>query len=146
METINGLSLLIFALPIGYFADKYSRSKAIRIGGAILLVASILDAILVAWAGCDLPPSKQLWKILFLISACLWGIGGGIVDGPTLALFADSTPAGSRSYYYVVLHRWERIASALGPLISIIFFAVRNDNWDLCVLKDIIFMGMVSLI
>ena len=144
VETINGVSLIAFALPIGYLADTYGKSRIIKVGGVVLLAASILDIVLVAWAGCDLPPSERLWKILFVFSACLWGIGGGIVEGPTLALFADSTPVGSRSYYYVVLHRWERLASALGPLISIIFFAARNDKWDLCVLKDIIFTGMVS--
>eukprot|EP00816_Leptocylindrus_hargravesii_P013178 CAMPEP_0196808784 /NCGR_PEP_ID=MMETSP1362-20130617/8774_1 /TAXON_ID=163516 /ORGANISM="Leptocylindrus danicus, Strain CCMP1856" /LENGTH=652 /DNA_ID=CAMNT_0042183249 /DNA_START=348 /DNA_END=2306 /DNA_ORIENTATION=+ len=148
MEMTNGLAAIIAALPIGYLADKYSRSRIIRYGGVVLLIAAVLDSGLVSWIGCsedvilDDLPQRKLWIALFVISECLWGIGGGIVDGPAMALYADSVPAGNRSYFYVVLHRWHMISTAIGPLISVILFAIFDDTWDLCVLKNIIFIGL----
>jgi len=148
MEMTNGLAAIIAALPIGYLADKYSRSRIIRYGGVVLLIAAVLDSGLVSWIGCsedvilDDLPQRKLWIALFVISECLWGIGGGIVDGPALALYADSIPAGNRSFYYVALYRWHMIATSIGPLITIILFGIGGDTWDLCTLKNIIFVGM----
>lgn len=155
MELANGLALLISALPIGYLADMYSISMIIRCGGVLLLLAATLDTFLVIWRGCDEDEAaisefsrkdKTTWIALILFAECLWGIGAGIVDGPALALYADSIPAGNRSFYYVALYRWHMIATSIGPLISIIVFGIGGDTWDLCTLKDIIFVGMVSLL
>lgn len=39
VEAGNGLATLLTAFPVGYLADKYTRSLVIAIGGVIAFVA-----------------------------------------------------------------------------------------------------------
>jgi len=32
-EAASGVSMLLFALPVGYLADKWSKAKTVRVGG-----------------------------------------------------------------------------------------------------------------
>ena len=79
---------------------------------------------------------------LFLAVMFLWGASGGVVNGPLQALYADSTPAGERSEYYVYLFASYMLSSMAGPLISIVLFQYWGDEWELKDLKNIILVGM----
>jgi len=71
-----------------------------------------------------------------------WGIGDGIVNGPCQALFADSTPAGTRSTYFTYQFVCWLTASSVGPLVSIVLFEKIGDTWDMYHLRIIIYVGL----
>lgn len=51
IEAVNGLASLISALPVGYLADKWGRSKVISAGGVCTIVTAVLHITLIAWIG-----------------------------------------------------------------------------------------------
>jgi MFS family permease len=148
IEAVNGLAVLLSALPVGYLADKYGRSRVIVAGGVLFVVTAIFHAAVMQWIGVDVedlysdPQKSRLSMILLGVVMGLWGIGGGIVSGPCQALYADSTPAGDRSKYYQILFVCYLMASCLGPLVSILLFQTIGDEWDLKTLQTIIYVGL----
>jgi MFS family permease len=143
VEAANGFASLLSALPIGHLADKIGRDKVIRFGGAVLFITAVLHVSLLEWIGVDdeAATKKDTFWLLAAVMA-LWGIGGGIVTGPAQALFADSTPAGSRSTYYVYYFCCYCLASCVGPLVSIVLFQTIGDEWDLYHLRIVLYVGL----
>jgi len=145
IEAVNGLASLLTALPVGYLADKIGRSKIIAFGGILLLLTSILQIIVLQWAGTEEEKDQRnetTTLITMGVIMAFWGVGDGIVNGPASALYADSTPEGKRSMYYNYLFAIYMVASSVGPLVSIILFQTLGDVWDLYHLRLIIYVGM----
>jgi MFS family permease len=144
VEAVNGLAVLLSALPVGYLADRYGRSKVLIAGGILFAIAIILQAFLIHWIGTEAmaPAKTQLSMIFLAILMGLWGIGDGIVNGPCQALYADSTPAGERTKYYQYLFVGYLLASCIGPILSIILFQTTGDEWDLNSLQIIMYAGL----
>jgi len=151
VEAASGLATLFSALPVGYLADTLpgGRSIVLKFGGILLVVTAIFNAVLFEWIGGTgsgdeddsfvPPPNTEIYLALIM---ALWGVGGGIVSGPAEALFADSTPRGKRSQYYMYLFVCYEIASCLGPLVSIVLFQVLGDDWDLEDLRIVMYVGL----
>jgi MFS family permease len=101
VEASNGLAGLFTALPVGYLADKYKRSSICKFGAVTLVVTAVVHSGVMYWIGDEAPPAgsskSHTAMCLFLAVMFLWGLSGGIVNGPLQALYADSTPAGDRS-------------------------------------------------
>ena len=148
VEAANGLAGLFTALPVGYIADKYGRSKVIKFGGVMLIITVVLQVLLTNWVGIDeealANDSKKVDRsfLLFMGVMSLWGLAGGVVNGPVQALYADSTPRGTRSQYYVWLFTAYMLSSCAGPLVAIILFQYLGDDWNLADLRTVIFCGM----
>lgn len=142
VEAANGLAGLASALPVGYLADKIGRAKLIRWGGALLLLAAVLHVWLLKWIGVDEKASHPGAFWLMGAIMALWGIAGGVVNGPAQALYADSTPAGNRSTYYTYLFATYILASCVGPLVSIVLFQTLGDEWDLYDLRKVLYVGL----
>lgn len=144
IEAVSGLATLVAALPVGYLADRFGRSKVIAAGGIVLLFTSVLQIRVMEWVGISLDDDKRTETALFLFGMImwLWGIGDGVVNGPCAALYADSTPKGERSVYYNYLFACYSGASAVGPLVSIIMFQTLGDNWGLRDLRVVIYVGL----
>lgn len=144
VEAVNGLAVLFSAIPVGYLADKYDRSKVIAAGGAFIFVTTVLHFVVMGWVGVeDLSDSKREESLILLaIIMAMWGMAGGVVSGPCQALFADSTPVGSRSNYYMWLFACYMLASCLGPLLSILLFQTLGDDWDLYHLRTVVYVGL----
>jgi len=145
IEAVNGLAVLFSALPVGYLADRYSRSLIIKIGGVLIAFTAIVHISVLKWIGVDMDELSGDNSMEFLILAIvmgLWGIGGGIVSGPTQALYADSTPLGERTKYYHYLFVCYMISSCCGPIVSIILFQSLGDDWDLKNLRTICYIGL----
>jgi MFS family permease len=142
VEAANGLAGLFTALPVGYLADTLGRDKVLAFGGVLLIATALLHAGLLEWIGTNEASLHPHAEILLALIMAMWGIGGGIVMGPSQALFADSVPAGKRSQYYLYLFVCFEVASCLGPLVSIILFQTLGDDWDLYDLRLIIYVGL----
>mmetsp|Transcript_31486 Transcript_31486/g.37502 ORF Transcript_31486/g.37502 Transcript_31486/m.37502 type:complete len:554 (-) Transcript_31486:112-1773(-) len=144
VEAVNGLAVLFSALPVGYLADRYGRSIIIKIGGVLIALTAAFHISVLQWIGVDanaLRDDSNAFILLGIVMA-LWGIGGGIVNGPTQALYADSTPAGTRSVYYHYLFVCYMISSCCGPILSIILFQKLGDDWNLQDLRTVCYVGL----
>ena len=144
VEAVNGLAILFSALPVGYLADKYGRSKVIAAGGGLIIITTVLHFFVMSWVGVDDLSDRKREESLILLAMimAMWGVAGGVVSGPCQALFADSTPRGSRSKYYMWLFASYMLASCLGPLLSIVLFQTLGDDWDLYHLRTVVFAGL----
>ena len=149
IEAINGLAVLVSALPVGYLADKLGRSRVVAAGGVLFMITAAVNFGLVWWIGDDVDAfaddHNHRDRIAFVLLGtvmAMWGIGGGVVSGPAQALYADSTPAGERSVYYMYVFTAYVLSSCMGPLLSIVLFQTLGDVWDLYHLRAVIFVGL----
>ena len=137
VEAVSGLASLFSALPVGYLADTCGRDKVIGAGGVLIIVTAVAHALLLGWIGTDEEAlshddhKRELSFILFAAVMALWGIGGGVINGPSQALYADSTPAGSRSVYYMYLFAAYMIAARriyyVDSVWRFVFFSNSNS-------------------
>lgn len=146
IEAVGGLASLVTALPIGYLADKIGRSKVIAFGSVLMFLTIFSQVGLMEWIGPDETTVTDKHRTLGLYGMAIvmicWGIAGGVINGPASALYADSIPEGQRSTYYNYLFGFYMIASAVGPVVSIILFQTLGDDWDLYDLKIVIYAGL----
>ena len=151
IEAVSGLASLLCALPIGYLADKMGRSIIIRAGGILLFVTAVLQIGILQWVGTDFEEddddadaNNKHNTALWLMGAIMifWGLGDGVVNGPCQALYADSTPEGTRSTYFTYQFACYLTASAVGPLVSIVMFQTLGDEWDMYHLRLVIYVGL----
>eukprot|EP00439_Symbiodinium_sp_Y106_P060768 s1172_g9.t1 len=138
-EGLQGLTNLIFALPVGYIADKWSRRACIRIGASLSLLsgACLLLAVLLATAD-----NSTAFAIL-CAALGLQGICDGIMNGPLVALMDDSCPAGRRSDVETMNAVVYGAASSVGPLVGLVVFLYAGNTWSLSSMKIVIALGVL---
>ena len=146
IEASYGFANLVSSLPIGYLADKYGRSRVIRVGSVLMVCTAISHFGVLFWIGAmgdaQMSPKDAQWSMILLCGVMsLWGVVIAIEDGPVEALFADSVVSGGSKYYQ---YGWAVyvLATSLGPLISILLFQSMGDEWDMHPLKVILFWGL----
>lgn len=146
IEALYSIAELVSAVPIGYMADLYGRSKIIRAGSVLFLVTAVLHMVTTYYiANHNGGTGTVGTTIVLMIIMSLWGIGSGIVDGPCEALFADSTPSGAqRDKYYTYLEILYLLATVLGPLLSLVVFAgyKSDEEWSMKPLVTIVYVGL----
>lgn len=135
VEAASGLAGVITALPIGLLADKIGRSPVIKMGGTIFIVAASMTGYAVYYK----PEGDYYW---LGASMCLWGVGGGIFNGPAQALFADSLEQGERSLWYSRLYTAYLAPSVMGPVVAIVLFKIYGNHWTFEELGPIILIGL----
>lgn len=128
IEAAQGLATLLLALPIGYLADRYGRSGVISAGGVLCVCAVACTSYVILDIEGEAQMGSHQVGVLFAVMAA-WGVVGGIISGPSQALYADSIPTGERSKWYVLLFAAYIISSAVGPIVSIGVFALNGDVW-----------------
>ncbi|CAE7469707.1 TDRD1 [Symbiodinium natans] len=138
-EGLQGLSNLIFALPVGYIADKWSRRLCIRIGATLSLLAGVCFMVAVSLATAD---NATAFSIL-CAALGLQGICDGIMNGPLVALMDDSCPAGRRSDVETTNAVVYGTASSVGPLVGLVVFLFAGNTWSLSSMKIVIFIGVI---
>ncbi|MHA1121204.1 MAG: MFS transporter [Candidatus Heimdallarchaeota archaeon] len=130
----SGITMTIFVFPAGYFADRFRRDILLKIAGVI----GVIGLAFVALGNSFL----YIFIALFLL-----GLFNALVRPSLEALFADSVASGYRSKIYSWAHLVRQFAMAAGPILAAIVFAIIGNEWDLGILKKVMYVGfVVSLI
>lgn len=125
----SGFALTLIIFPAGYFADKYRRDY-------LLKAAAIIGLIAMGFAFF----ADTLLKLVVVLT--LWGLFQGLGRPSLEAIFADSVATGNRSRIYSLKHSVQQISMASGPFVNVILFIYFGDEWDLNVLKSVLFVGV----
>ncbi len=143
IETTYGLSELIFAIPVGYLADRYGRSQALKCG-AIMEYITLLFTLFTVYSIANQQFNETVSYTSIIIIHILLGISWGLSSGPIGALVADSTPDGQRSKIYMITNTFSLLGSLIGPILIIILseFSSNTDDWDSKKLATIIYIGI----
>merc|ERR1740117_394484 len=136
---LQGIATMASALPAGYVADKLSRKACIRLGAILQLVVTVALSGAVAIA----EPGNQTAFALICVALAVEGITDGIMGGPLVALMDDSCPAGRRSDVETANAVVYGVASAVGPILGLIVFAVQGNDWSLPSMKVVIVIGLL---
>jgi MFS family permease len=136
-EAVQGLAQLITALPVGYYADRFGKAHAVRIGGCLMAatIAITLWALIVVKRDAEENAQRATFGYCVLVVALgLWGIVNGISYGPSQALFSDSIPKGKRSEMLTWLYSCYLLSSSVGPIVSIILIITvssKAEDWSI---------------
>eukprot|EP00977_Amphora_coffeiformis_P015293 scaffold4494_cov161-Amphora_coffeaeformis.AAC.12 len=120
ITAVMGLAQLVTSFPTGYLADRHRRDLLLRVASVVgfLAMASTLFAI------------HQSHYVALVIALAVWGCYWGISNTAMSAIFADSIPIGERSKYFTQRSLLMNIGFAVGPMVSLIMFAVLGDTWN----------------
>ena len=143
--TAYGLSELLFAIPIGYIADTYSRTLVLR-SGAIMEYITLICTMYIVYNVANNKWHDNVSYAAIVVINVLFGISWGLSSGPTEALIADSVPEGQRSKIYMITSTFGLIGSLVGPTLIIILsrtFSDNTDEWDPKKLATFIYIGIV---
>ena len=91
VEAAMGVTNLVVALPVGWLADKGSKSRIIRWGGAIVPLAVGATSFAVVF-GVSHRDEQTLCFGIFLGAMCLWGVVQAIVNGPAQVRALENRP------------------------------------------------------
>ncbi|KAK3233521.1 hypothetical protein CYMTET_56184 [Cymbomonas tetramitiformis] len=119
VTALQGATQLVTALPAGWAADRYPRSRIIAFGGIGLLLSISATSYAVISSCCE---SARVTFVLLCLGLALFGFSGGVINGPAQALLADSIPTGFREVYYNYLFMCYMLGGVVGPLLSIVLF------------------------
>lgn len=78
--TIMEVSVLLFEMPTGLFADHYGRKKSLAFGTLVLGLAHVLEG-----------STPEFWAIA--VASAMWGIGWTFISGAEQAWIADEMDA-----------------------------------------------------
>ncbi|KAF0718905.1 Aste57867_1405 [Aphanomyces stellatus] len=130
---INGLMRILMTFPGGYASDHFRRDTVLKFAGALGLVCATLS--LSAYISGHM-------TLVYVAYAC-WGGYFAVQRPATEALFADSIPNGQRGGPMTTKYILMNVASAMGPIASIIFFYLYGDSWSLSGLQIVLCGGMI---
>eukprot|EP01134_Creolimax_fragrantissima_P001424 CFRG1424T1 len=139
IEALQGIAMLVSAFPVGYVADKVSRSAAISFGGVSNITAMIMVVLSVT---NSFGLSSDINFYMLVCGMFLYGVGASVTQGPVEALYADSVATGERGRWFMYLYVLSTMATVIGPLISIVAFIVWGDTWNVDQLVNVILVGI----
>ncbi len=148
-EAAQGLTQLVTALPIGYLADTWGKSKTVRLGGILMIVtiALTMGALIDVKHHADKSTTAATRSyILLVIALAFWGIVSGIGMGPSQALFSDSVPKGKRSELLTWLYSCYLWASTVGPIVSIVLIltvSAKAEEWSINEIYPVFLLGVI---
>ena len=140
-EGIQGLSQCIFALVAGIAADRFSREFSLKLAGIFGLVACGVAIFALNYQSSWL---TQQYRYYFIVAfLCFWGAYQGIWTTSLETIFADSIATGKRSEFSTQKFILLQISSVTGPVIGILLFLYKGNNWKYNVLKEIFLIGIL---
>ncbi len=126
---ITGIAMTALVFPSGFLADKYKREVMLKaaswIGSAAMLLLFLAGSI------------YAIFTAMFL-----WGAFQGLSRPAFESIFADSVASGKRSGIYAKIHLTDQIAMAIGPFMNVGLFFILGDEWDITILRNIMYFGL----
>lgn len=157
-EAIQGIAMLLSALPVGLIADWFGKARVVAYGGVLfaITIGIHLIALVKAKRAVDCyddddddsttttDQAKHAYQWM-LVALALWGIGQGIVEGPAQALFADSIPQGQRSALMTWQYTSYLLSSMVGPIVGVVMLARRGteESWSLAEIYPVFCVGVL---
>lgn len=136
VQGITGIAQMVAALPAGWLADKYRRDYILKGAAALGTVAGATLAVTLL----------NKLPVAYLCVACgLLGSYTGFNNAPLEALFADCTPRG-KSSLYTTKAVVNSMASGLGPLTSLVLFALLGNRWEVQTCRYVLLAGLAIMI
>jgi MFS family permease len=146
-EMVQGISKLVFAIPVGMLADRTGKARVVRWGGILMLIAVALTVWALVIVKNDALGSVQAADMSYTIMVAalgFWGVVSAFTDGPAQALFADSVPKGQRSELYTWLYGSYLAASATGPVVAICMLTKSSaEDWSLAEIFPVFLVGVL---
>jgi len=123
LTSIRGLAQLFASVPTGILLDGYmKRSTALKTSSVIGFTAASL--IFVA--------ASMKSYVALAASLATWGLYWGIANTSVGALLADSTGQGNnRTSVYTRNKMFQASGMSIGPIASLIMFALLGNQWSL---------------
>jgi MFS family permease len=148
-EAAQGLTQLITALPVGYLADTWGKSKTVRYGGIFMLmtIGLTLGALIdVKHHADESTTAAKRSYIILVIALAFWGIISGIANGPSQALYSDSIRKGKRSEMLTWLFSCYLMSSTVGPIVSIVMIltvSAKAEEWSINEIYPVFLLGVI---
>ncbi|KAF0718903.1 Aste57867_1403 [Aphanomyces stellatus] len=131
VKGVQGIVQMLAAIPGGWACDHFRRDTVLKVSSALGIFCAIVS--IVAFSIGHL--------FLIYVAFGFWGLFFAL-QGPALeALFADSIPHGERSLPFTIKHILMNVASVIGPIISLVFFVMYGDTWNLEGLQTVMIIG-----
>uniref|UniRef100_A0A061QN90 Mfs general substrate transporter n=2 Tax=Tetraselmis sp. GSL018 TaxID=582737 RepID=A0A061QN90_9CHLO len=137
IQGVNGLTQLLCALPAGWLADRLRRDHVLKIAAVFGTAAGAI----MAWA---LFTSKTVvWLGTGMV---LLGAYKGLFNPPLEAIFADSVETGARrSAAYTTRYILQNLANCVGPVQSLIAFALLGNKWTVQDSRLVLKIGIIII-
>ncbi|MBT3408386.1 MFS transporter [Candidatus Woesearchaeota archaeon] len=133
LVAVTSITVLIFEVPSGVFADQYGRKLSYMIGQIILILTSFVFIL-----------SNNF--VYLIIAAFLYGLSNSFLSGADKALIFDSFYELKRSnefrLYNGKLYAYTMVVAAISTFIS---GFIAEYNWNILFFIGIIF-GLINLI
>lgn len=124
--TIMEVSVLLFEMPTGLYADHYGRKRSLALGTVILGLAHVLEG-----------STPEFWAIAF--ASAMWGIGWTFISGAEQAWIADELDGKNLDITFLRGSQFSSFARFAAILASVAIAAV----WS--VQTAIIFAGVMLI-
>ncbi len=109
--TIMEVSVLLFEMPTGLFADHYGRKKSLAIGTFVIGFAHILEG-----------STPEFWAIA--VASALWGIGWTFISGAEQAWIADELDGENLEVTFLRGSQFSSFARFAAILVSVSIAAI----------------------
>ncbi|MGE6487198.1 MFS transporter [Paenisporosarcina sp. NPDC076898] len=109
--TIMEVSVLLFEMPTGLFADHYGRKKSLAFGTLVLGLAHVLEG-----------STPEFWAIA--VASAMWGIGWTFISGAEQAWIADELDAKNLEKTFLRGSQFSSLARFAAILTSVAIAAI----------------------
>lgn len=109
--TIMEVSVLLFEMPTGLFADHYGRKRSLAIGTFVVGFAHILEGSI-----------PEFWAIA--VASTLWGIGWTFISGAEQAWIADELDGGNLEGTFLRGSQFSSFARFAAIVVSVSIAAI----------------------
>ncbi|KAF0718902.1 Aste57867_1402 [Aphanomyces stellatus] len=133
VKGVQGIVQMLAAIPGGWASDHFRRDTVLKVSSVLGICGAIFSII--AFSIGHL--------MLIYVAFAVWGLFFAL-QGPALeALFADSIPHGERSFPITIKSMLLNTAYVIGPSISLLFFVIYGDTWNVGGLQAVLIIGIV---
>jgi len=129
---VSGMTVVCLGPLSGYLADRMDRLTILKRISLVGATACILMSIVI------INGAYNPLLLMMLLWGCFQAFTGPAMD----SYLADVTAAGERSEVFSYQTMIRQMAGAIGPVLTIVIFSTRGNDWDISTLKLVIVVGL----